>query len=132
MRRPLLLAIVIVSLVVVPRPSSARHSAAAACIQGLNAAGEKLGALVAARAVRCVRDGGRGRLRNATAEQCIQSDPGRRIARATRKTLAVFKRRCRVISFGPQSGEAINAGFSALVRLHPILGTPLPVIDARP
>ena len=125
--------VLVVSLALAPRPSSARSAPAAACVRSLNAAGAKMGTLVAARAVRCIRDAGLGRLRNTTAERCLQADPGRRIARATRKTLAVFKRRCRVISFGPQSGENVNAAFADLVRLHPIFGTPVDaaLIDAR-
>jgi hypothetical protein len=100
-----------------------------ACIDAVHAAAARVGAAVAERFVRCVRGAVRNRLPGGQmAEQCLVADPGKRVARATAKTGAVFARRCHTTPpLGPQSADTVN---DALGRLLPVRSVFGPSLDA--
>lgn len=98
-----------------------------ACVISLQAVGEQVARLVVRQTLACANRVAHGRLQfGESARACIAADPGRRLARAQRKAVAVARKRCAVPPpFGPSDGQLVGEGMADPLRLANVFGAQL-------
>lgn len=116
-------------LVIAQAPPGAEDRARRNCMLALNAAGAKLGAAVGTRLVGCVAEGLAGTLPPGTSAQaCLGSDPGGRIAAAASSSAVAETAKCSLTpGFGPTTATAVNLAMGQVLRPGDLFG---PDLDA--